>query len=114
MSIIPGVRALVKTGCCGRNGCAINAYSNNKRKGIHMKNWIQRHKLYGIGGVVGAIAGFLYWKYIGCLTGSCAITSNPLRSTLYFAVVGALFFSLFRKEQKLNDSKPGERDPNSH
>ena len=65
-----------------------------------MKNWLIKNKLYGIGAIVGAIAGFLYWKYIGCLTGTCAITSNPARSTIYFAVLGAFVFSLFKKEEK--------------
>ena len=65
-----------------------------------MKNWILRNKLYGIGAIVGAIAGFLYWKYVGCLTGTCAITSNPIRSTLYFALLGALLFSLFKNKNK--------------
>ena len=65
-----------------------------------MKNWILKNKLYGIGAVAGAIAGFLYWKYVGCLTGTCAITSNPVRSTIYFAILGALLFSLFKKDQK--------------
>ncbi len=69
-----------------------------------MKNWILKNKLYFIGAFLGAIAGFLYYKYVGCVTGTCAITSNPVRSTLYFAVVGALVFSMFRKAQ--ND-QPG-------
>ncbi len=65
-----------------------------------MKNWILKNKMYGIGAALGAIAGFLYWKYVGCLTGTCAITSNPIRSTIYFAILGALLFSLFKKEEK--------------
>jgi hypothetical protein len=65
-----------------------------------MKTWILKNKMYGIGAVAGAIAGFLYWKYVGCLTGTCAITSNPVRSTIYFAILGALLFSLFKKDQK--------------
>ena len=65
-----------------------------------MKNWILKTKMYAIGAVTGAIAGFLYWKYVGCLTGTCAITSNPVRSTIYFAVLGTLLFSLFKKDQK--------------
>lgn len=65
-----------------------------------MKNWILKNKMYGIGAVAGAIAGFLYWKYVGCLTGTCAITSNPVRSTIYFAILGALLFSLFNKDPK--------------
>lgn len=71
-----------------------------------MKNWILKNKTYGIGAVVGAIAGFLYWKYVGCLTGTCAITSNPVRSTIYFAIMGALVFGMFKKQPKL-EVKPG-------
>lgn len=59
-----------------------------------------KNKLSFIGAALGAIAGFLYWKYVGCLTGTCAITSNPIRSTLYFAATGALVFSLFKKSEK--------------
>ncbi|HYK54881.1 MAG TPA: DUF6132 family protein [Flavisolibacter sp.] len=65
-----------------------------------MKKWIQANRLYIIGGLLGAIAGFLYWKYIGCITGTCAITSNPVRSTLYFSVMGSLLFGLFKKTSK--------------
>jgi len=67
---------------------------------IFMKNWMQKNKLYLIGALVGAIAGFLYWKYVGCLTGTCAITSNPIRSTIYGAVMGSLVLSIFNKSQK--------------
>jgi hypothetical protein len=65
-----------------------------------MENWLIKNKLYGIGLIVGAIAGFLYWKYIGCLTGTCAITSNPIRSTVYFAFMGALLFGMFKRQEK--------------
>ena len=65
-----------------------------------MKKWIIKNKLLFIGAALGAIAGYLYWKYVGCLTGTCAITSNPVRSTFYFAILGALLFSLFKKDQK--------------
>ncbi len=44
-----------------------------------------------IGGVlVGGAAGYLYYRFIGCKTGACPITSNPWVSTLYGAVLGAL------------------------
>ena len=39
-----------------------------------MRNWIIKNKLYFIGASIGALGGFLYWKYVGCLTGTCAIT----------------------------------------
>lgn len=65
-----------------------------------MKKWILQNKLYIIGAVLGAVAGYLYWLYIGCLTGTCAITSDPARSTLYFAGMGALFLGMFKKGSK--------------
>lgn len=56
------------------------------------------------GGIAGAIGGYLYWFYIGCNSGSCPITSSPLNSTLYGIVLGALFFSLFKKKKKNEDN----------
>lgn len=63
-----------------------------------MKKWIFAHKLWIIGAMAGGIAGFMYWKLIGCNSGTCAITSNPRNSTVYFAVMGALLFSMFKKD----------------
>lgn len=54
----------------------------------------------GIGIVVGAIAGYLYYFYVGCASGSCSITSKPLNSTLYGALMGGLIFNLFVKTPK--------------
>ena len=48
-----------------------------------------------IGTLMGAVAGYLYYSYVGCASGSCAITSKPINSTLYGAVVGGLFFNMF-------------------
>lgn len=38
----------------------------------------------------GAALGFGYYYFIGCRTGTCAITSNPYISTLYGALIGAV------------------------
>lgn len=65
-----------------------------------MKASIKKYGLVGIGVLVGALAGFLYWNYIGCLSGTCAITSKPINSTLYGGVLGGLIFSLFKKDKK--------------
>lgn len=70
---------------------------------MQMKNWIINNKLYWLGATAGAIAGFLYWKYVGCLTGSCAITSSPVKSTLYFALLGSLLFGMFKRDKKRED-----------
>jgi hypothetical protein len=54
----------------------------------------------GIGVVVGAIAGYLYYFYVGCASGTCVITSKPLNSTLYGAAMGGLVFNMFIKSPK--------------
>ncbi len=41
--------------------------------------------------LIGAILGYLYYHFIGCTSGSCAITSSPLSSTLFGGVLGFLF-----------------------
>jgi hypothetical protein len=64
-----------------------------------MKKWMLDYKLYFIGAIIGGITGFLYWKYVGCVTGTCAITSKPLNSTLYFAFFGSVLLSFFKKEK---------------
>ena len=65
-----------------------------------MKKWILQNKLMFIGIAVGAVAGFLYWNYVGCLTNTCAITSDPTRSTLYFSLMGGLLFGSFKTQKK--------------
>jgi hypothetical protein len=46
-----------------------------------------------IGAGLGAILGFLYYRFIGCASGACPITKNPYSSSLYGAVMGALIGS---------------------
>ena len=41
---------------------------------------------------VGAFGGYMYYEIVGC-NNSCAITGNPVISTLYGAAVGAVFIN---------------------
>ena len=53
-----------------------------------MKNWILKKKIPIIVTAIGAIAGFLYWNFVGCATGNCGITANWHTSTAYGALLG--------------------------
>ena len=46
-----------------------------------------------IGVIIGLISGYLYYSQIGCESGTCAITSKPLNSTLYGGLMGGLLFN---------------------
>lgn len=62
-------------------------------------NFLQKN-VWIVGGIIlGALSGFLYWNFIGCNSGSCAITSNPYNSAIYGSVMGALVFSMFKKQK---------------
>ena len=52
-----------------------------------------------IGIIAGAIGGYLYYHYVGCASGTCAITSKPINSTLYGAMMGGLFLNIFQKDK---------------
>jgi len=43
-----------------------------------------------VGAVLGGALGFAYYKFVGCSSGACPLTSHPLISTLYGALIGAL------------------------
>ena len=62
-----------------------------------IKKQFRQYWLYLLGAGFGALAGFLYWQQIGCNSGTCMITSSPVNSTIYGAVMGGLIFSLFKK-----------------
>ncbi|MFH6967198.1 DUF6132 family protein [Flavobacterium sp. FlaQc-28] len=64
-----------------------------------MKKFAKKHLLTIIGVIIGATAGYFYWKFVGCNSGSCAITSNPYNSTIYGAVMGGLLFSIFKNNK---------------
>lgn len=67
---------------------------------IIKNNWI-----YIAGALIGAVAGYMYWRYIGCSTGTCPITSSPLMSTLYGTLMGSLFGGIFKKKNKVDNKE---------
>lgn len=67
--------------------------------------FIKKNIITIIGVLVGTIAGYLYWHQVGCASGNCAITSSPVNSSLYGAMMGGLLFNIFKKENSKTEEK---------
>jgi len=63
-------------------------------------NQIYKYRLTLLGIMAGALAGYLYYYFVGCASGTCIITSRPLNSTLYGALLGGLLFNMFQKNEQ--------------
>ncbi|MCB0395792.1 MAG: hypothetical protein KDD36_04010 [Flavobacteriales bacterium] len=61
--------------------------------------FLLKYKFTLTGMIAGAIGGYLYYHFIGCGSGTCSITSQPLNSTLYGAAMGALILSGINNHQ---------------
>ena len=53
---------------------------------------------------LGGILGFAYYYFIGCNSGSCAITSSPYISTMYGAFLGFIFAIPSKKNEKTKNN----------
>lgn len=56
-----------------------------------VKKWL-RPAVFTLGG---ALVGLGYYVLVGCSTGSCAITSSPVRSMVYVGLIGWLLSGVF-------------------
>lgn len=64
----------------------------------------KKYKRIIISVLVGILGGYLYYDFIGCAGGTCPITSKPLNSTLYGALMGALLVDMLKKKGTTNDN----------
>jgi hypothetical protein len=46
-----------------------------------------------LGVVIGGLGGFLYYYFVGCVSGTCPITSNPFGSIIMGSLLGYLLIS---------------------
>jgi hypothetical protein len=53
-----------------------------------LSNGQQRALKFALGALVGGILGYGYYAIVGCSTGACPITSDPMISTGWGAVIG--------------------------
>lgn len=61
-------------------------------------SYLVKYKMILIFALIGAVGGFVYYFFVGCESGTCAITSNPVNSTLYGSFMGGLLGDSFRKK----------------
>ena len=71
-----------------------------KAAGIIKKYWY-----YPGGAIIGGIAGYLYWRNVGCASGACPITSSPVMSAIWGALVGGLLLSAIFSNEKRPEAK---------
>jgi hypothetical protein len=43
-----------------------------------------------VGMALGGVVGFALYRFVGCASGACPLTSNPWLSTFYGIIMGAL------------------------
>lgn len=59
-----------------------------------------------IGIFIGGVAGYAYYYFIGCSSGTCPLTSNPYISIIYAAIAGGvLTFKLRKIDKEITDIK---------
>lgn len=54
--------------------------------------------------IIGGIGGFLYWKFVGCVSGNCPLTSNWLIMTGYGILIGYVISDLIPFNKKTNEN----------
>ncbi len=59
-----------------------------------MSDKIKKNIITIAGTALGMAGGFLYWKYVGCLSGTCPLQSNWIIMTAYGALTGGLLGSM--------------------
>lgn len=70
-----------------------------------MLQFLKNNLITIIGIIAGAVGGYLYWKFIGCSSGTCYIQSNPFRMTAYGTLMGGLIFNIIQPKSKQTHGK---------
>lgn len=65
-----------------------------------MKCFINKFKFEIIGAIIGFIGGFIYWYYVGCVSGTCPIKSNWYTMAPYGMLFGILLGGIIKPRKK--------------
>ncbi|MCL2461063.1 MAG: hypothetical protein FWF44_00220 [Defluviitaleaceae bacterium] len=63
---------------------------------IFRKSWF-----YLAGIIAGGLGGYLYFRTVGCASGACPITSSPIISSIWGALIGVLLVGAVFSGSKL-------------
>jgi hypothetical protein len=74
-----------------------------------MNGFLNKYKWPLILAVIGGLGGFLYWRFVGCTSGSCPIKSVWYWSTLWGIAFGYLIGDLvkdfLKRRKEINRNK---------
>jgi hypothetical protein len=70
--------------------------------------FIQKHKIKLAFAILGAVGGFLYWKFVGCQSGTCPIKSVWYLTTLWGTAIGYLLGDIISGYVKKKEIKENE------
>ncbi|MFH0883952.1 MAG: DUF6132 family protein [bacterium] len=71
-----------------------------------------KHRGLQIGGaLLGAVGGFLYYKFVGCASGTCPLTSEPFFPAAWGALFGWLLFGPGPKKTVDTKAQAARNDP---
>jgi hypothetical protein len=62
--------------------------------------FLRKNARFALGAAGGLIAGYLYWRFVGCSSGTCPISSNPYVSMFWFALIGLLLVPSKKNSKK--------------
>lgn len=82
-----------------------------------MKAFLKNKRIQIFIAISGGVGGFLYWKFIGCVSGTCPIKSVWYWSTLWGLLMGYLVGDIiydFLKKRGKKERKEDERKISEH
>ncbi|MGB4204932.1 MAG: DUF6132 family protein [Bacteroidales bacterium] len=64
---------------------------------------LKKYSAQLVGAIIGIVGGYFYYRFIGCNSGSCPITSNPFMSMIWGGLMSYLLVDMvvgFKKSKK--------------
>ncbi len=65
-----------------------------------MTDFLFKHRFRIIFTAIGALSGFLYWRFVGCASGTCPITSHWYTMGTYGIIIGYLIGDMVGTKSK--------------